>query len=403
LPVNLKRIQSSLGNIFAPRNRGILLDLVVFVITVLLLRVVTMLALSLVRQAEDNLLAKLAIGFFFAGLLFLQPLGPILKRWSFHQRSSFSTDSGAGCLISGFMFFYLAMMLMISGAAAIIIGEVIFEPVEGGSNLGIAFLLGGFVWSFVSVAIIFRYFLKPKRKPRWQFLTTANAAQLGDICMFLNVILLQILWSSLTASDSFRELATGTPLGKRGSFTDFLGRLIVVGSVAALVYFPGRIFYLVEDKRRWLTWVTMLLANLPLILGVVLASPIHSAPATAAGPKPPLMRSVLGKSSLIISAEDLYQDYVWEGQEKARQYAGKYLVITGSVSAVDLKEDDPAHSQVRLRGDSGFRFVYCRFDQDQIEIMKELKSNQKVTLQGVGEKYWIGGPQLNHCVLVSRE
>jgi hypothetical protein len=401
VPVNLTRFQTSFSSIFVPRNRGLLLDLVVFILTVLLLRVVTMLSLSLVRQAEDNLFAKLAIGLFFAGLLFLQPLGPTLKRWSFQQRSSFSTDSGAGCLIFWFMFVYLAMMLMISGAAAIIIGEVIFEPGAAGANLGIAFLLGGFVWSMVSVVIIYRYFLKPKKKPRWEFLTTAKAAQLGDVCMFLNVILLQILWGSLTASDSFREMATGTPLGRRGSFTDFLGRLIVVGAVAALVYFPGRIFYLVEDKRPRLTWLTMLLANLPLILGVVLASPVHSGPARPAGPPPPVIRNVRGQSSFVISAADLYQEYEWERQEKARQYSGRYVVVTGSVHAVDSNDTGSDRLQVRLRGDTGFRFVYCRFDADQTATMTKLKPDQVVTLQGVGEKFWIGGPLLNHCVLVS--
>ena len=64
---------------------------------------------------------------------------------------------------------------------------------------------------------------------------------------------------------------TKTPLGRPGSGTDIVGRLLVVSACAALLYFPARIYYLVEDKHRALTWVTMLLANLPLILRITLA------------------------------------------------------------------------------------------------------------------------------------
>ncbi len=48
--------------------------------------------------------AKLAMGLFFATLVFVQPLGPALKRWPFHQRNTFSAGSSAGCLLFWFMF-----------------------------------------------------------------------------------------------------------------------------------------------------------------------------------------------------------------------------------------------------------------------------------------------------------
>ena len=323
--------------IFAPHNRGILLDVVVFLLSVLLLRFVTILSLNLVHRAEEDVLAKLAIGFFFAGLLFLQPLGPTLRRWSFHQRTHFNTDSSAGCLLFWFMFVYLAMMLIISGAAAILISEVIFEKDSVGSDIGVLALLGGFVWSIVSVVLIYRYFLRPKKKPRWAFLAKPRAEQLGDVCMFLNVICLQILWGGLTASESFREMVTSTPLGRRGSFTDFLGRLIVVSAVAALVYFPGRIFYLVEDRHLKLTSLMMLVANLPLILGVVFAAPPARAWSTDTGPTFSTSR-VLGHQSFIMSAEDLYREYKRDSNANMKKYSGQYVVVTGIVRAVDIKE-----------------------------------------------------------------
>ena len=259
--------------IFELRNRGILLDLVVFVINLILMSIVTRLSLNLVHQADEDVLPRVTIGLFFAGVFFLQPMGPILKRWSFHQRHKFDTGSSAGCLLSWFMFVYIVMMLLLSATATIILSEAIFERGSAESAIGPLFILGGLVLSIVNAVFIYRYFLRPKKKPRWKFLTTPQSAMLGDVLMFLNVICLQILWNSLTASAFFWELLTSTPLGKPGSVTDILGRFIVIGSLALLVYFPARIFYLVEDKNRKITWLTMVLANLPLILRAVFASP----------------------------------------------------------------------------------------------------------------------------------
>ena len=259
--------------LFAPRNRGILLDITVFFVNIILMSILTRLSMNLVDEAEHDVLAKAAVGIYFAGLFFLQPLGPVLKRWSFHQQHKFDSDSVAGCLLMGLMFFYLIMMLLISSTATIILSEVFFEPGSTGSELGSLLILGGLAWSIVNVVLIYRYFVRQKKPPRWKFLTTPASAILGDIFMFINVISLQVLWNSLTSATSFWSNLTGTPLGKPGSFTDILGRFIVIGTLALLVYFPGRIFYLVEDRRRKIIWLTMLLANLPLLLRAVLAPP----------------------------------------------------------------------------------------------------------------------------------
>lgn len=401
--MNRNAIQKfDLSRLLAPQNRGILLDVVVFILSVLLLRVATILSLNLVHRAEEDVLAKLAVGFFFAGLLFLQPLGPTLRRWSFHQRNNFTTNSSAGCLLFWFMFVYLVMMIIISGAAVILISEVIFEKDSVGSDIGVLALLGCFVWSIVSIVLIYRYFLRPKKRPRWKFLAKARAEQLGDVCMFLNVILLQILWGGLTASESFREMATSTPLGRRGSVTDFLGRLIIVSAVAALVYFPGRIFYLVEDRHLKLTALMMLVANLPLILGIVFAAPPARTWSTNTGASFPTSR-VLGHQSIMVTAEDLYREYKRDAQTNSKKYSGKYLVVTGIVRAVDIREGDSAGSDVRLDGGGVVQWVTCSFDADQKATMAQLTKNQRVTLQGIGKKFWLGGPHLEHCLLVSAQ
>ena len=139
-----------------------------------------------------------------------------------------------------------------------------------------ALTLAGFAWSIISVGFVYRYFVAPKRPPRWTFLATPAAEHLGDAFIYLNVIGFQVLWGSVTASGPFREIVTGTPLGRPGSFTDILGRLVVTAICALVLYLPARIFYLAEDKHRALTWATMLVANLPLILRIALAPPVHS-------------------------------------------------------------------------------------------------------------------------------
>ena len=252
------------STIFAPSNRGIVLDLVVFAFNLFLARALVVLANDVLHAAVEDVRAKLAIGLFFALLIFIQPLGPALRRWSFHQRHAFSTESGAGCLLFWFMFVYLVTMFGLCAAAAVFLGTI-FSTGEG---IGVTFALAGFVWSVMSVGFVYRYFVTPKKPPRWAFLTTPAAERLGDACIYVNVICLQILWGGITASAWFTELVTRTPLGSPGSVTDYLGRLVVIAASVLLLYLPGRIFYLVEDRHRRLTYATMLLANLPLILRI---------------------------------------------------------------------------------------------------------------------------------------
>jgi hypothetical protein len=53
---------------------------------------------------------------------------------------------------------------------------------------------------------------------------------------------------------------------------EFGGRLFFLCFIALLVYFPPRMFYLAEDINHPRTWMTMLLANSPVILRVLLGT-----------------------------------------------------------------------------------------------------------------------------------
>jgi hypothetical protein len=264
------------GKTWAPNNRGVVLDLAVFFVALFLARALVALAHAAVQAAaREDMHAKLAVGLFFAVLVLIQPIGPALKRWSFHQRHTFSAESGAGCLVFWFMFVYFAVMLALCTTAIVVLGEVFANGAGANESVGVGLVLAGFVWSMFSVGIVYRYFMTPKKPPRWTFLTTPAAEHLGDAFVFANAIGFQILWGSVTSSGMFREAVTGTPLGRPGSASDVLGRLLAIAACALVLYLPARIYYLAEDKHRALTYATMLLANFPLILTLAFAPSAH--------------------------------------------------------------------------------------------------------------------------------
>jgi len=100
----------------------------------------------------------------------------------------------------------------------------------------------------------------------WPFLLSRQSENLGDLCLFLNMILFQVFWNMLTFA----------PLGHPSSLLEFGGRLFFLCFIALLIYFPPRMFYLAEDINRRRTWLTMLLANSPVIIRVLIGTGSNS-------------------------------------------------------------------------------------------------------------------------------
>ena len=76
------------------------------------------------------------------------------------------------------------------------------------------------------------------------------------------MILFQVIWNTLTFA----------PFGRPSGPLEFFGRLFFLCFLAMLIYFPPRMFYLVEDINRGRTWATMLLANSPVIIKVLIGT-----------------------------------------------------------------------------------------------------------------------------------
>lgn len=372
--------------ILAPRNRGLLLDLAVFIVQLMLMRILATLSLGVYRQAEADTRAKTYVALFLIGLFFLQPVGPLLKRWSFHERyKSFEKDESAltGVLLSIYKLLYIGIMLFIAGVSSAYLAEVLPDFRERDERL---FFAVAMLMAVLNGILIFRYFRTPKRAPRWQFLMTPQAEVLGDLCMFLNIICFQILWSVYLSSPQFWYQLNKITEAHADFLQSLGGRLLLTFWFALIFYFPPRIFYLVIDQHRKITWLMILLANLPLIIGVVFFAPV-------APPKP-----TLREPSFVVTSEELYREHATDYRAGMKKYLGQYVNVTGHVQTRFFPKDgDP---EIGLDGENGYPLVYCEFDEYQTKMAETLDTNQTVTLQCVGSNNWDFRPRLKHCLIV---
>jgi hypothetical protein len=246
-------------------NRGLLLDVFIFLANLFLLRYLTRAYIELFSQVSaENPLAKLALGLTFLAMWALPALGAILKRWHVHQRlGDRKTWLDQSSLLPGCLFnpiFYFCMNLVLTAAILTSLGEFFFgRALLNNGALFVPIIIVGLILTVFQTYFIYSYFSPPKKPPKNKFLLTRQSETVGDICLFLNMILFQVMWNMLTFAG----------VGRPGSVLEFFGRLFLLCFLALLIYFPPRMFYLAEDIHRRRTWATMLLANSPVIVRVL--------------------------------------------------------------------------------------------------------------------------------------
>jgi hypothetical protein len=260
--------KSRFKNLFAKANRGLLLDVVVFIANIFLMRLLTRQFMNLFSEVSaENPLAKFALGLTFLTMWILPAAGAVLKRWHFHERlkaqgKTVDTESTlAGCLFNPL--FYFCLNLVISAMVMASLGDFLFG--RRALDTGIVFvpmIFAILILTIIQTFLIYRYFSPPKKPPQSQFLRSSQSETLGDICLFVNMILFQVFWNMLTFAG----------LGHPSGVVEFLGRLFFLSFIALLIYFPPRMFYLAEDINRRRTWMTMLLANSPVIVRVLIGT-----------------------------------------------------------------------------------------------------------------------------------
>lgn len=254
------------NRLFSEENRGLLLDIFVFLANVLVMRLLSGLFIDLFRSVSaENQSAKLLLGLTFLAMWILPALGAVFKRWHFHQRlkaagKTFDSEYSklGGCLFNPI--FYFCLNLVITSAVLTALGDVLFgKSLMNNAPLFISLVIAGLVLTVVQTFLIYQYFSAPKQPPRVDFLKSPRSELLGDVFIFLNMSLFQVFWNMLTF----------VTLGPPDSVLEFGGRLFFLSFVALLIYFPPRMLYLAEDIHKPRTWLTMLLANSPVILRVL--------------------------------------------------------------------------------------------------------------------------------------
>lgn len=247
----------------APANRGTLLDLVTFAVNLLLVRLLAREFVGVVRRTSaGDPGAEWALGIFFLALFALPAAGAVLLRWHFHARQGERKGTGDlaafGCLLNPA--FYFAVSVTVLTVAGVLFAQRIFgEGFRDRAEVFLPLVFGVMALGIVQTFLVYRYLDPPRRPPRGAFWRDGRSALLGDACVFLNMILFQVLWNVLL-SGRFSRVA---------GFEDFAGRVFLLWFLSILVYFPPRIFYLAEDANRRASWLTMLLATSPTVLHVL--------------------------------------------------------------------------------------------------------------------------------------
>jgi hypothetical protein len=254
-----------LKKLFAYANRGILLDVIVFLVNLVLMTILSRQLANLFQQANTKgtqTLPKTAVVVFCLGLVFLQPIGAILKRRGAHQRKPDLHEVPAGCLI--LPAYFLTQLVFLIGASGQIV-ELVFGKGSGTESSDYFGLPPGvFTLLFLGIPalaaantfVIYFYFQPPKHKPLLPWLESPRSEMFGDIVLFLNMIGFQAFWGLLMSSVV-------------DDYSTITGRLSMFAFVALLIYIPPRLFYLAEDGNRPIVWSTMLLANLPALLRIL--------------------------------------------------------------------------------------------------------------------------------------
>jgi hypothetical protein len=245
-----------LKKIFEPKNRVILLDVVIFFVNLILMTVLARLFAGVTEDAKTNVESKSAMIVFFLGICLLSPVGAILKRRGAHQRNPDLGSDAVGCLWLPYFLSQL-MFWIFAGVMYVELLEGVYGDSSASTRLFLPLFFGVPLAAAFNTLVFFFYFLKPKHRPVFEFLQWPQAESLGDTFLFVNLIGYQVLWVYLMS-----EL----PKDHKGLFD----RFFMFAFTAVLIYIPPRLFYLVENRGRPRVWWMMLLSNSPIILRLLL-------------------------------------------------------------------------------------------------------------------------------------
>ena len=250
-------------------NAGLLLDLVVLIANVFVMRWAAEAFVALVQRVDGgDRTAMPILGGFFLALFVLQPVGAVLKRWHYHRRRGGGhgadplEDGLGGCLFNPIFYFCLQALLFSTVAA------FLFQTMDPGSSADdaggrfVTVIFAGIVLMITNTVLVYRYFSPPARPPRYAWMEHPATERVGDAFLYAHMLCFQVFWNILGTMEIARVDGVGEFLARSG-FLVFL---------ALLLYFPPRMLYLAEDIGRKITWLSMLVANSPVMYRVIIGT-----------------------------------------------------------------------------------------------------------------------------------
>lgn len=245
--------------ILLPKHRGKLFDVLIFFFNILVVAVLSRLTLQIFRFASDgDKLAQFAIGFMCLGVFLLMPIGAALKRWNYQERKpkekkkkNEEDDEFKSGVSSFFVIMFWAVMFFLGLGAFLLLDNVVFGLRDVDKTYILIAIVLILILSILQTGFVLSYFRPYENEPTLAFLKSPQAEWLGDIFLFLNMLIFQTVWAMILQ----------TKIGAVSGFTELIARAIVFFLIALLFYFPPRIFYLLEDITDKKIWLTMLLAN----------------------------------------------------------------------------------------------------------------------------------------------
>lgn len=171
-----------LKNLSAPTNRGILLDVLVFLLNVLLMRSLTANFIGLIQDGNaSDPVAYYALFLFCLGILVLPPLGTTLKRWQFHRRRAAGGNPvdaeklNPGYLFNPILYFCASLMIVCFIIAYIFRCFYADKAAEPDAGLFVSAVFGGIILAGLQTYVVYLYFSPPKKTSPLAFLRASNA------------------------------------------------------------------------------------------------------------------------------------------------------------------------------------------------------------------------------------
>lgn len=262
-------------NLLSHKYRGIQTDLILFVIQLLLMGMLVTKLAELIALSKEETGAKILVAGFFFCLCFFQPVGILLKRYRMTKVTE-ADQRDYEKMVNDFGCYYLISQLVLMGTGVTVIFGI-FGQMHIFDKICLVQFVIAFLLAVLNHKIVSLYATTPNHRPLKTLLESPKVALLGDLFLLLNMILWQVLWVFLMSStvktasllpDEFIWLSFFLP---QSDYT-LLARLGWFFLAFVTFYLSPRFIYTIRDGRNKFAWLTILLANSPVIYRIFFGS-----------------------------------------------------------------------------------------------------------------------------------